>query len=64
MSEVRITREAQMEIAALPTPIKDRVLALFERLAAWPDVSGVKPLRGELAGHTGSAQATTACSSR
>ncbi len=50
MSEVRITRGAQAQFAALPTAIKARVLVVFERLAAWPDVSGAKPLRGALAG--------------
>lgn len=30
--------------------MKSRVLAVFERLSAWPDVSGAKPLRSSLAG--------------
>lgn len=28
-----------------------RVLKALDRLDQWPNVSGVKPLRGELAGH-------------
>jgi mRNA-degrading endonuclease RelE of RelBE toxin-antitoxin system len=35
----------------LPKPIKARVIELIVRLAEWPDVSGAKPLRGNLAGH-------------
>lgn len=31
--------------------IQVRVEKIFARLAAWPEVSGVKPLAGELAGH-------------
>lgn len=31
--------------------IRARVLKIFERLAGWPDVSGAKALKGELAGH-------------
>jgi mRNA-degrading endonuclease RelE of RelBE toxin-antitoxin system len=50
MAEVVLTQEAVEEIAALPTPIVARVERLVERLRAWPDVSGAKPLRGELAG--------------
>jgi mRNA-degrading endonuclease RelE of RelBE toxin-antitoxin system len=50
MADVRIMPEAQSQFAELPTAIKARVQAVFERLAAWPDVSGAKPLRGALAG--------------
>ncbi|HVA47378.1 MAG TPA: hypothetical protein VNH11_13495 [Pirellulales bacterium] len=35
----------------LPKPIKSRMVELLARLADWPDVSGAKPLRGNLAGH-------------
>jgi len=34
----------------LPKSIKDRVLHLLERLENWPEVSGAKPLSGNLAG--------------
>jgi len=50
MATVLITPQAQKEFDKLPKTIKDRVLSVFERLANWPDVSGAKPLRGELAG--------------
>ncbi len=50
MADVRIAPTAQAQYAALPTAIKARVLAVFTRLAAWPDVSGAKPLRGALKG--------------
>jgi mRNA interferase RelE/StbE len=34
----------------LPPLIKERVRKVFRRLAGWPDVSGAKPLTGNLAG--------------
>jgi mRNA interferase RelE/StbE len=48
--KVTITATAQHEFAMLPRVIQARVLALFERLAQWPTVSGAKPLTGKLAG--------------
>jgi mRNA interferase RelE/StbE len=50
MVEVRLTVEAQSQIAALPTVIQARIQLLVQRLARWPQVSGVKPLRAELRG--------------
>lgn len=50
MATVRITPAAQEQVEALPLSIHARVLAVFERLAAWPNVSGAKPLSGSLAG--------------
>jgi mRNA-degrading endonuclease RelE of RelBE toxin-antitoxin system len=50
MVHVIITKEAVKQIQALPTPIVARMERLVERLRLWPDVSGVKALRGELAG--------------
>jgi mRNA-degrading endonuclease RelE of RelBE toxin-antitoxin system len=35
----------------LPISIKRRIAAIVMRLERWPAVSGVKPLRGQLAGH-------------
>jgi mRNA interferase RelE/StbE len=35
----------------LPRTIRARVDAIVERLADWPQVSGAKPMRGDLAGH-------------
>ena len=51
MATVRLTAEAQEQFAALPLVVQGRVLAVIDRLADWPDVSGAKPLRKSLAGH-------------
>lgn len=51
MDDVLLTPEAAAQIDALPRPIHARVLKLLERLRAWPEVSGAKPLKGDLAGH-------------
>jgi mRNA-degrading endonuclease RelE of RelBE toxin-antitoxin system len=48
--KVRITGAATRGFDRLPLPMKVRVLRCFERLASWPAVSGVKSLRGSLAG--------------
>ena len=50
MATVLITAEARSEFNALPRPIQARVASVFERLKNWPDVSGAKPLRGDLVG--------------
>jgi mRNA interferase RelE/StbE len=50
MAKVTFTPDAWKEAAALPKVIRIRLLALVERLEKWPDVSGAKPLRGDLAG--------------
>lgn len=46
MTRVRITAEAAREFERLPLPIQSRMARIFERLEAWPEVSGAKPLRG------------------
>ena len=51
MAIVRITPEALEQADALNEPILTRVLRLLERLQKWPQVSGAKPLTGNLAGH-------------
>jgi len=48
---VLLSPEAQREFDALPVVIRLRVLGVFERLAAWPEVSGSKALSGGWAGH-------------
>jgi mRNA-degrading endonuclease RelE of RelBE toxin-antitoxin system len=48
---VRILPEAFQQIERLPPGIHRRVLTVLERLDRWPNVSGAKPLRGDLAGH-------------
>jgi len=50
VASVSITPRASRELDGLPLTIKGRVLAVLERLARWPQVSGAKPLRGELTG--------------
>lgn len=47
---VAISEEAFAAIEALREPMHRRILAGLERLQDWPDVSGAKPLRGELKG--------------
>lgn len=51
MARVLLTPEGADEFKALPPVIKARVAGVFERLQSWPEVSGVKWLRGEWAGH-------------
>ena len=51
MAEVVFTPEARDQAAELPRVIRARVLSLALRLEKWPEVSGVKPLTGDLAGH-------------
>jgi mRNA interferase RelE/StbE len=48
---VTITPEALADVERLNEPIYSRILAAVERLQSWPAVSGVKALRGDLAGH-------------
>jgi mRNA interferase RelE/StbE len=51
MADVRISADAQQEFLELPRKIRARMERLLDRLREWPDVSGAKPLRGDLAGH-------------
>ena len=51
MTTVFITPVAAEQLDGLPNLIHARVTKLLERLAKWPEVSGVKPLTGKLAGH-------------
>jgi mRNA-degrading endonuclease RelE of RelBE toxin-antitoxin system len=50
MAEVTITPTAAVQLESLPRPIQGRMLGLLERLRKWPEVSGAKPLTGNLAG--------------
>ena len=47
---VRLTATAREQLTQLPKSIRARIYALLERLEKWPNVSGAKPLRGDLAG--------------
>lgn len=51
MFTVTLTAAAAKQLADLPGPIQARMNKLLERLAHWPNVSGAKALRGDLAGH-------------
>jgi mRNA interferase RelE/StbE len=48
--QVLITAMALEQFIKLPRPIQARVLGMIERLDKWPEVSGAKPLSGDLAG--------------
>jgi mRNA-degrading endonuclease RelE of RelBE toxin-antitoxin system/DNA-binding XRE family transcriptional regulator len=50
MVEVFQTVRAQKKIRKLPTALRARVAARIAELSAYPDVSGIKPLQGALAG--------------
>ena len=43
--------EATRQFLQLPRSIQARIRRIAIRLRGWPNVSGVKPLRGNLAGH-------------
>jgi mRNA-degrading endonuclease RelE of RelBE toxin-antitoxin system len=49
--DVRMTADAQTDYRNLPLVIRSRVAAILEKLVNWPQVSGAKPLRGNLKGH-------------
>jgi mRNA-degrading endonuclease RelE of RelBE toxin-antitoxin system len=51
MADVRLTPDAAVQLDATREPIHTRVLRILERLQDWPNVSGAKPLSGDLAGH-------------
>jgi mRNA-degrading endonuclease RelE of RelBE toxin-antitoxin system len=51
MATVVLSPTARDELEQLGNPIHARVLKLLARLEQWPNVSGAKPLRGELVGH-------------
>jgi mRNA interferase RelE/StbE len=51
MMKVLLGREAQRQAAELPKVVRARLYGVLERLKRWPEVSGAKPMRGELAGH-------------
>ena len=50
MASVVVTAQALAQLADLPLPIQARIRNIFRRLEIWSNVSGAKPLRGELAG--------------
>ena len=50
MATVIIEPEAQTQLDRVPRGIHGRILNLIARLEKWPQVSGAKPLRRNLAG--------------
>jgi mRNA-degrading endonuclease RelE of RelBE toxin-antitoxin system len=50
MADVVLTAEAAEQLEGLSNPIHGRVLKLLVRLEQWPQVSGARPLAGQLAG--------------
>lgn len=50
MAEVVLTFKARRQAEKLPMPIFGRVSKMIERLRDWPELSGAKPLSGNLAG--------------
>jgi mRNA-degrading endonuclease RelE of RelBE toxin-antitoxin system len=51
VAKVVMTRAAQSQIDELPIHLNAQAQKIIERLARWPQVSGAKPLRGNLKGH-------------
>lgn len=50
MVNVLVSPEVQRQIDRLPKVIRARVWQLIRRLRQWPEISGAKPLRGNLTG--------------
>ena len=50
MAHVTVTPDALKELARLPRVARERIGKLFQRLEAWPAVSGAKQLSGNSAG--------------
>jgi mRNA-degrading endonuclease RelE of RelBE toxin-antitoxin system len=51
MPNIVLEHDAAKQMGDLPKPIKARMIELIVRLSEWPEVSGAKSLRGNLAGH-------------
>jgi mRNA-degrading endonuclease RelE of RelBE toxin-antitoxin system len=46
-----LNRDAQAQLDALPIHLNAQAQKIIERLMQWPEVSGAKPLVGNLKGH-------------
>ncbi len=51
MAKVVLVGAAQRQLAELPVHLNAQVQAIIARLDKWPEVSGAKPLTGNLKGH-------------
>lgn len=47
---VILSQDATVDFSELPRVIQARVTKIFERLESWPNVSGVKQLKGQWSG--------------
>jgi mRNA-degrading endonuclease RelE of RelBE toxin-antitoxin system len=50
MAQVKFDPGVPEEFDRLPRVMRARMITVFERLQEWPNVAGVRPLRGRLAG--------------
>lgn len=50
MSGVSLTSDAAEQLDGLSLTVHARVTKILERLERWPEVSGAKPLTGNMAG--------------
>lgn len=50
-ARVLLTPQARRDLRKLPAGLLPRIQSLFERLAEWPEVSGVKWLGEDWQGH-------------
>ena len=62
MRHVVLRPEAARQLDELPKSMRARIHAVLGRLQQWPEVSGAKPLTGNLAGHSEFARVTIAFS--
>ena len=51
MRHVVLQPEAARQLDELPKSMRARIHAVLTRLQEWPNVSGAKPLTGNLSGH-------------
>lgn len=51
MARVTYEPDVAEQMSSVPQAMLRRLEAVVRRLRNWPNVSGAKPLRGELAGH-------------
>jgi mRNA-degrading endonuclease RelE of RelBE toxin-antitoxin system len=51
VAKIVLIGDAKRQIENLPLHLNAQAQAIIERLARWPEVSGAKPLKGNLKGH-------------
>ena len=50
MASVLVSPRVQRQVDRRPKVVRARVWQLIQRLGKWPEISGAKPLHGNLAG--------------